>query len=317
MNALRRYATGRDLHIDRPLSNIAIGFMPEEFIADQIYPVVPVVKRSDKYYIFDKGDWFRVPNTLRSPKEKPKKVEFSVSSESYYANNFALAEELAWEDLANADAALQLSVSTTEHLTGLVKLDWEKRIASQLTSTSNLGSSATLSGTDQWSDFVNSDPVGDVTAGIEAIQATTGKKANLGIIGQQVWNKLKDHPDILDRIKHTQRGIATPDIVAQVFGLPKLLIGASIENTGTEGLADSFSYVWGKDVVLGYFPPTAGLRVASLGYAFRWRPAGFGDMTVRRLRDEERRIDILSVEYFQDEKITASELGYVIKAAVA
>jgi hypothetical protein len=316
MNA-RKYATGRQLHIDRPLSKISIGFVPTDFIADQIYPVVPVVERSDKYYIFDRGDWFRVPNTLRATKEKPKRVEFAVSSESYYANNYALAEEIAWEDRANADAALSLDMSTTEHLTGLLMTDWEKRLASQLTSTSNLGSSTTLSGTDQWSDFVNSDPVGDVTAGMQAIQGSTGKKANLAVMGQEVWNKLKDHPDILDRIKHTQRGIATPDIVAQVFQVDKLLIGAAIENTGTEGLADSMSYIWGKNVLLAHTPASAGLRTASLGYAFRWKPAGFGDMTVIRNRDEERRVDILSVEYFQDEKITASELGYLIADTIA
>ncbi len=317
MHALKRYATGRDLHIDRPLSNISIGFTPTGFIADQIYPVVPVVKRSDKFYILDKGDWFRVPDTLRATKEKPKRVEFSVSSEAYYANNYALAEELPWEDLANADLGIQFMQSATEHMTGLLLLDWEKRLASQLTSTSNLGSSTTLSGGDRWSDFPNSDPVGDVTAGMEAIQGSTGKIANFMIMGQQVWNKIKDHPDILDRIKHTQRGIATPDIVAAVFGVDKLLIGAAIENTGDEGLADSLSFIWGKNVIIGHTPPTPGLRVPSLGYAFRWKPAGFSDMTVRRLRDEERRLDIISTEYFQDEKITASELGYLIVNAVA
>ena len=60
-------ATGRDLHIDVTLSNMAMGYRPEGFIADMIFPTVLVPKQSDLYNIFDRGDRLRVEDTTRAP----------------------------------------------------------------------------------------------------------------------------------------------------------------------------------------------------------------------------------------------------------
>ncbi len=56
-------------HIDGPLSDIAIGYMQDqkEYIADKVFPVVPVDKQSDKYFIFDKGPWMRNSVQIRAP----------------------------------------------------------------------------------------------------------------------------------------------------------------------------------------------------------------------------------------------------------
>ena len=40
-------ATGRALHIDAALSQMAMGYRPEGFIADMIFPTVQVAKQSD------------------------------------------------------------------------------------------------------------------------------------------------------------------------------------------------------------------------------------------------------------------------------
>jgi len=61
--------TGRDLHIDRLLSNLSIAYLnePSAYVADRIFPVVPVDKQSDKYAIYRKGDWFRDEAEKRAP----------------------------------------------------------------------------------------------------------------------------------------------------------------------------------------------------------------------------------------------------------
>jgi hypothetical protein len=320
----KHYAAPEDLHIDVPLSNISIAFINDDasFIAPQIYPVLPVGKQSDKYFIFDKADWFRVNETRRERKAPPQIVEFSVSSESYFADNFALAHELAFEDKngANADAALDIDTSAVNFVMHGLKLDWENRVASQLTSTSNVGSSNTLSGTDQWSDFANSDPFNDVEVGKEAIQSSTGRKANLMVIGQPVVNKLRNHPDIIDRIKYTQTAFIQDGesaLLAQAFGVDRVLIGSAVKNTAIEDLSASMSFIWGKDVLIAHVAPTPGLRTASLGYAFRWTVPGIPDMIAERHIFQDRHAERIEVGYFQDEKIVASEMGYLIKDAVA
>jgi hypothetical protein len=324
MSVIKTYAAGRDFHIDTPLSNLSIAFVQDQstYIGQNVFPDLPVGKQSDVYYTYTKGDWFRIPgSTLRGRKSTPTKVEFAVSSDTYFAKNYALAGEIAWEDRTNADEVLELERSTIEHVTNLLMLDREKRIALTVTSTSNVGSNVALSGTDQWNDYGNSDPFQDIRLGMQAVQGTTGKMANTVVMGQEVFDVIVDHPDVLDRIKHTQRGVVTADLLAALI-FPdrpgRLFVGAAIENTGTEGLTDSFSYVWGKNVLIAHTTPRPGRRTATYGYSFRWRPAGFRDFSViRKIDPEGNYADRLDVMYFADEKVVASELAYLITSVVS
>ena len=314
-------ATNRDLHIDVPLSNMVIGYEPSDFIVQDIFPVVPVSKQSDKYYTWTKGDFFRIPDTRRSRKTKGHTVEFNVSSDSYYAENFALTHEFAFEDMVNADTVLAGREKRARGIKNLLTLDWENRVASQITSGSNLGSFTTLSGTGQWSDYANSDPVNDIEVGRASIRSTTGKTPGTMIQGYDVFRKLKHHPDIIDRIKYVQKGIVTADVMAAVFEVERILVGGSIKNTGSEGLADSFSDVWGKNAILMHTAPpeTQGVN-PSLGYTFRWEAPLIGGrgMAAEVWNDPDGgNFENIRVQMFQDEKIAASELGYLIAAAVA
>jgi hypothetical protein len=315
-------ATGRDLHIDTPLTNMVIGFEPQGFIVQDIFPAVPVAKQSDVYYKWTKGDFFRIPDTVRAPKTKGRSVVFNVSSDTYFAKNYALVHEEAFEDMANADQILKSRQKRVRALKNLLTLDWENRVASLITSGSNLGSYTTLSGTSQWSDYANSDPVNDVETGKEAIRSTTGLDTNLMIIGHAAYRKLIHHPDILDRIKYVQKGVVTADVLAAVFEVERILIGKAIKNTGEEELSDSFSDIWGDNVVLAHVTraPDPDGKDPSLGYAFRWVAPLFGNRPwVAEIWNDPDggNFENRRVQYYQDEKIIASELGYLIADTVA
>src|SRR3990167_10986316 len=95
--------TGIDIHHDRPLEALAIkAFQGSEgFIAQKLFPVVPVGKQSDRYYIISRDEWMRVNDTKRAPKTKANRIEFAVSSNGYFADNYSLAGDNALEDLDN------------------------------------------------------------------------------------------------------------------------------------------------------------------------------------------------------------------------
>ncbi|HPA76841.1 MAG TPA: hypothetical protein PK888_13610, partial [Deltaproteobacteria bacterium] len=81
--------TGHDVHIDVPLSQVAIAYNPRGFIADQIAPMVGVNKQSDGYYIWDIADAYRVEDSKRAPGAEANVIERSVSSGTYFAKNYA------------------------------------------------------------------------------------------------------------------------------------------------------------------------------------------------------------------------------------
>ena len=141
-------------------------------------------------------------------------------------------------------------------------------------------------------------------------------------MGVEVFEDLLQHPDILDRIKYVQKGFVTTDILAALFDVNKILVGKAIVNTGNEGEANAFSDIWGKHALLAYITggPEPDGRDPSFGYSFRWNNPKLGSapFAVQRWDDPDGK-DYVNVraQYYQTEKITASELGYLIVDAVA
>jgi hypothetical protein len=308
--------TSRDVHIDMPLTNLVVGFEPQGFIVNEIFPIVNVNKQSDVYYKYTKGDFFRLPETtIRAPKTKGRTVHYNVSSDTYYATNYALLDEMDYETLANADTPLKLKEKAARNITNLLTLDWENRVASQITSGSNVGSHAAVASKWNSSTAGTSDPFADIQTAKSAIRSTTGLEPNLIIFGKEVYNALLRHADILDRIKYVQRGVVTTDLLAALFDVEKVLIGSSIKNTAEENQADSFSDIWGKNTVLAHIngPETDG-KEPSLGYSFRWSNPLLGGQpyAVETWEDPDHgNYTNLRVQYYQDEKIVAPELGYL------
>lgn len=308
---------GRDAHHDAILTNLAIAAFAsaDGFIGQSVFPSVPVGKESDRFFIIDPDSWLLVPDTRRARKTKPKRIEFKVSSDAYFADNYALSGENAFEDLANADMSIQLRENTTAIvLDGLLR-DLEVRIANIVTSATNLGSGVALTGAAKWSDYSGSDPVADVTTGHATIRAKTGLTANTAIIDYDTMMTLRRHPLMLDMYKYTQGGEVTDAQIAAVFKVQQILIGNGIKNNAVEGATRSITNIWGNNCILARITPPTGLKTATLGLGFRWRPDGIpSDMQAVRYNDPDpgKKVEVIEAGYYQDEKIVASDLGYAI-----
>jgi len=301
-----------EVHVDQILTNISVQYKNAAFVADQILPVVPVKKESDKYYVYTKKDRFTVPNTLRAPRTESRQVDWSISTATYSCEEYALSALIDDRERANADKPIDIDIDTVETLTDLLLLDYEKRVASMLTDTSIITQNVTLSGTDQWSDYANSDPISNIETAKQTVFDSIFKEPNIMVMGIAVYRKLKHHPDILDRIKYTGRGIVTVDILQDLFEIPKILVAGTAYNSANEGQTPSYSSVWGKNVIVAYVEPRPGLKKVSLGYTLRARA-----FQVRKAREEKKHSDWVEVSVVQDEKIVAASAGYLIKTAVA
>ena len=49
------------VHTNRPLTNISIAWRQAatDFVADRVFPIIPVQKQSDLYYVYDRSYWYR------------------------------------------------------------------------------------------------------------------------------------------------------------------------------------------------------------------------------------------------------------------
>lgn len=314
------HLTPKDVHVDVPLSNIAVeAFSTGDFVGPQLFPVVDVRKQSDKYYTIGKNSWLRTPSTtLRAPKTSPLRVEFDVSSDSYFSDNYALASENAHEVIANADDPIQLRARTTRFLVDMLMRDQEVRIANLVTSVSNIGSGTLLTAAsgNRWSNYISSDPVADVTTGHAFIRSNTGLVANTGLMDWDTYQTVRRHPVLLDMYKYTQGGLVNDAELKEVFKVGRILVSNAIRNRAVENATASLVNIWGNNFLLCHVSPTpTGLRTATFGLAFRWLnpelPAPWG-VRVYNDPDPGKKTEILEAGYYQDEKVVAAQLAYLV-----
>ena len=144
----------------------------------------------------------------------------------------------------------------------------------------------------------------------------TGYLPNTCVIGFEVFNVLKEHPVLLDKIKYSERGIVTEALIASVLGFERLFVAKSVVNTAKKGAAANMQFNFGKDMWFGYVNPDPAPEMPSAGYTFAWTGVSEGlgeDVAVRRYREEDIRADIVEMEMSVDMKKVADDLGVFYK----
>ena len=269
------------VHVNRPLTNISQAYMQDasDYIADKIFPVVPVLKQSDRYFVYTKGDWFRNEAQQRAPGTESAGSGYSLdNTPSYYAPVYALHKDVDPQIRANSDDPLNADRDATLWTTHRIMLTREILVASTVLATSTWTGSTTtgdITPSPQW-DLANSTPLEDIEKQIWSVKQQTGRFPNRFVLGPRVWEVLKNHDEIVQRIKYTQRGITTPELLASLIAPPgvpdfQVLVAAAVYNTANQGAADDFQFIAPtKDALLLYAEPEPGIMVPSAGYIFTW-----------------------------------------------
>ena len=302
--------TPRDVVVDPVLSNVSVAYKNESYISEILFPVFKVEKTTGKYYKFDKSA-LRRNKTARAPGAGANEVEHGLTSDSFVTEDHALKEKIPFEVIDQAESALNPESDATESVTEMLIVDKEVALATAMSSTAVITQNVTLSGTDQWSDYDNSDPFDDIRTAINTVQAAIGKRPNTLVFDQETFNKLIDHPDIVDRIKYSMAGAVTPDLIARLFDVKQVFIGSAVQNTAVEGQTDALSYIWGKNAWVCYVADSIKLKQVTLGYNFSYKTREAekwddGDAKARYVRVHDNYV----------QKFVAAEAAYLIKNAV-
>lgn len=310
--------TGRDLHIDVPLSNVAIAYRPAGMIADQIAPIINVNKQSDGFYVYDIADAFRTEEDARAPGTEANVMTRNFSSDTYFADNYALMDRIPYEDLENADAKAIFTERgvRTQAIKDKLMLNWEVRLAAQVTNPSNVGSSSAVSSV--WTDHVNSDPIGDIITAMDVVEDRSGYRPNGVAMSGSVWRHFREHADVIKRVYGNTTGAKGRIVVREnakaIFELDRFIIADGYQNVAADGQPVSLSRIWGADVLVYFAPLTARKDLPSYMYSFRWNKIMKMAAMVYQL--PKAKAEEIELGYYQDEKITAKRLSFLIQNAV-
>lgn len=316
------------VHINRPLTNISVAYMQSanNFIAGSVFPVVPVEKKSDSYFVYTKGDWFRDEFQVRASATESAGSGYNVGTENYNCVKLSLHKNIDDDTRRNSDLPLNPDRDATEFLTQRFLVKREKLWANKYfkngvwaTDITGVASSPSAGEVVKWGDYAASSPISNIDDGKEEILKKTGYEPNTLVLGYSVFKKLKEHPDVVDRLKYTSDESITEQMLAKRFGVERIFVAKAIENTGKEGETDAYSFVHGNQALLCYVAPRPSLLIPSAGYIFAWNGIsdGMGEtIAIKKFRMEAIESDRLEASFAQDQKVVASDMGYFFKDIV-
>jgi len=153
----------------------------------------------------------------------------------------------------------------------------------------------------------------------------TGFAPNICVLGAYEMAALKQHPDIIDRIKYTQRGIVTEDLIATLFDVDELYVsyatvasGPEMNDARTQDAAATYDFIGDSTGVLfAYAPPAPALNTPSAGYTFVW--TGYQNtegVRIKRFRMEHINSDRVEAEQTYDMEVVCADMGLFINTAV-
>lgn len=254
-------------YADPILQAVAVAYANKSFYANQIFPNVPVVKKTGYYFVWDKGN-LRSESDLRTGRAESRVVNDEAVKTPYGPLKEHSLKAFIEQDLIDQSDITSLETKHTERLRHRMLLNKEVALAATLADTAVVTQYATLSGGDQFSDYANSDPYGVLEAMIEEVRTGSMQKANRAAIAMPVWKKLKYHPDTIELLKSQGGGRFTPQLLADWLELEQVIILDSQQNTAKEGQTDVMADIWGKHVWVFYTNPNPSPTVEepSAGY---------------------------------------------------
>ena len=282
--------TVMQVHVQAALTAIATAYLQDEknYVAEQVFPVVPVTYQADKYFRFSKDDFYRDEAQQRADAAESAGGGFDLDTASYSAEVWAWHKDLGAQTRRNADPAVNMDVATTKYVMQKLLIRRDRFFAGQyiksgVWSVDVTGTTGGTPGTSTpafWNDDANGDPYTDIAVGQTSILQNTGYEVNTLLMAFPVYQGLRKHPLVVDRIKYTTRADAskiTPELLAASFDVDRVVVSKAVYNTSPEmatavpGVGSgTYAFVAAKDAILLHTAPAPGLMIPSAGYTFAW-----------------------------------------------
>ncbi len=304
--------------IDPLLTNVSSMYVPDGCIADSLLPAVKFAQYTGKLGGYGKNH-LRIENSVIGGKGKYRQVEsITRTTSGFTIEGHGLSGLVTKHDYKNVIDPFDAEKDEVTGLSTILMLEKEKGLADSLTDSAVMTQYTTLSGTSQFNDYSNSDPIGKMQVARAAVKAGCGAVANAVIMDYQVAEILRYHPQLLDMLgfKWAKPGGLTNEDLAKAFGVQKVFIPNAMYNSAAEGQTAVLANVWGKHLIFAVIPDSAQKYQISLGYNIRLDDGSPRKVYKQPLFNPPGSTEIL-VEDEYDMLLADVSAGYLIKDAIA
>ena len=299
-----------DLRINAYLSEVARGYGNNSFIAENLFPIIDSEKEKIDIFQFNK-EAFQLYDTERAIRANSN----VISPKGFSKHTATLAEhDLAYPiDYREEDKAekVKLQLHATNVVTEGLKLKLEKQCADLAQDPKNYATEnkIALSGTSQFTNDA-SDPLKVVNAGKDAVCGKIGKDPNTLVMGQEVWQALKQNTSLKNLIASSSNKIITLDLLKEFFEIENIVVGRSIYADAN----NNFARVWGNNIILAYVPKLTSRTEydPSFGYTVRKKDA----LQIDEYQKEGNKVKYIRATDIYTPFLVGAEAGYLISNAV-
>jgi len=308
----------RSVYVDPIMSDLAIEYSQSDmFIAPKIMPVKKVKKESGLWWVYDSKNRVTLPsNVIRADTDTTNLVNAGLSESSYTCLEYSLGMLIGRRAKENADQPVEPIQDAVQLLTELIMLNREIRTKDALFNATTFASySETLSGSDQWSDYENSNPRTQAKTANESIRQNAMKLMNTCVIGSAVYDQLEDHPELQARIVGgsdlSKPALLDEKTVARMLKVNTLHVGRSVYNSANEGQTISNADVWGKNALFAFVNPTPPRKGMTLGVTLQTQ-----NLTVALYDVPGRKSTMVEVSVIEVPKVVSAGAGYYVISVV-
>ncbi len=339
-----------EVHVDQILTSISLAYKPDMFVADVVSPPIQVPNRSDRYFIYPRETFTSTSGlntnnkamSLRAPGTIARETQYSLSTDSYLAEEYAWRHFVSDAELRHSDTPLNPEVDATEFATQRLLYDNEAMVAAILMEANNYPTSSfkqlvngagSAPGDSSWFAVsqANSNPfVNFMNAHKELIKNVLNAPNTL-LIDVELAYALSQHPLYVDRYKYVSReGINTMGLSEAVAGMRPIVTGLQY-NSAKDGQPFNAVSLWrsvqnGSNPYLYALccwvnPERAGIKSMHMMKTFDApdQTTGVSGIQARRYRAEDRKGTYIEVSFTRDYKLITVDsnnknlAGYLIR----
>lgn len=310
-------------HVDVPLSNIATGVAEttEEFVALKISPAFPTDKISDLMWELDVPSMFRADDNRQGPDGFLPEISWHDTTRAYRATRRGLSRFVSDVEEDNADAMVKPSKAATRILTMRNLRSLELEVLTAMTTTANFIYNVTVPAAERF-DQPGSSPEAYITAAQEGPIVSP----NAVLMGERVWNVIRNHPETKEKYKYTGQGAVPDGLVKELLGVPNVFVSRARYNMADPNAAANYGYIMPtNDILFFYLDPTPSKETMNTAWTMWYRgsapvsPTSKNPFYVKPTREPRRAGGgtYYDCEAWYDPANIVTSLGaYLIKSAI-
>ena len=289
------------------------------YIGPQVLPVFESDIEAGQYPVIPVEALLSIPETARADGSAYSRDDFKYDEDDFICKENGFESPIDDKQVKRLSRYFDAELVATQRCMDVILRRQEKRTADLVYNETNFTPHSVAHA---WSAHDTAVPLTDVNAGIEEIEETTGLSPNTLIINKPIYRVLGLCDALIDRIKYTNpnvvRGQVSIQLLAEYFGVDRVLVAGGVYNNANKGLAKSIARIWSSSYAMLCVTSSGGqdLREPSLGRTFMWTQDSPTPVVVESYREEQIRSNVIRARQNTAEKLTMKAAGYLLKGVL-